>query len=251
MGRVLVADDSRVNQRVLQAMLVSLGFEVDLAAEGAEAVKAAGRTQYDAIFMDWEMPVLDGYQAADQIRRGHGASAEVPIIAVTAVATEAAQQRFRVAGIDDLLTKPVRLQALAAVMTKWVPPPSARPVLDPEVIGRLEQLGQAAGEDLVTQLTELFLADAGARVAAMRDGLSADDPESIGRSAHSLRGASANIGATDLALLCASLSDIAAADAPRDCEAKVAAIEVEFERVSSALAWPSTTSPTTASAGPP
>lgn len=246
MGHVLVADDSRVNRRVLQAMLLSLGFQVDLAAEGAEAVRAASSTRYAAILMDWGMPVLDGYEAADRIRRGHGLSYDVPMIAVTAITTEAAQQRFRVAGIDDLLTKPVRLQALAAVMAKWVPAPPVQPVLDREVIGRLERLGQAAGEDLVSQLTELFLADAGARVAAMREGLSADDPGSVGRSAHSLRGASANIGATDLALLCASLSDVAAADDLADGDSKVAAIEAEFERVSEALAWPSKAASTAA-----
>jgi two-component system sensor histidine kinase/response regulator len=120
-GRVLVADDNTVNQRVAAAMIRRLGFDVDLAADGVEAVAAASRTTYDAILMDCQMSGLDGYQATIEIRRLPGASGRVPIIAVTASAMRSDQDRCLAAGMDGYIAKPLVLEALAAVLARWVP----------------------------------------------------------------------------------------------------------------------------------
>ena len=120
-GRVLLAEDNLVNQRVASAMLVNLGYIVDIVGDGAEAVAAATTTGYRAILMDCQMPVMDGYEATGQIRSLHGESSRTPIVAVTASAMKSDVQRCMDAGMDDYLSKPVRLKALAAVMARWAP----------------------------------------------------------------------------------------------------------------------------------
>jgi PAS domain S-box-containing protein len=120
-GRILLAEDNLVNQRVATAMLVNLGFAVDIVADGAEAVSAATTTHYRAILMDCQMPVMDGYEATAHIRSLHGESSRTPIVAVTASAMKSDVQRCLDAGMDDYLSKPVRLKALATVMARWAP----------------------------------------------------------------------------------------------------------------------------------
>ena len=119
-----------MNQRVASAMLVNLGFSVDIVADGAAAVAAATTTRYRAILMDCQMPVMDGYEATEQIRSLHGESSRTPIVAVTASAMKSDVQKCLDAGMDDYLSKPVRLKALAAVMARWAPEgPDSTPAL--------------------------------------------------------------------------------------------------------------------------
>nr|MBA2599903.1 response regulator [Actinomycetota bacterium] len=260
-GLLLLAEDNPVNQRVAKAMLEHLGFEVDVVNDGAEAVKAVTQTPYQAILMDCQMPILDGYQATREIRRVQGISTRTPIIAVTASAMSSDQQRCLAAGMDDYLPKPLSLLALDAVLARWAPggdsdiavdhshtpqgadgPPTSEPAshpdgpaLDAEVVGRLARLGEARGEDLLEQLSTLFLADADARVVALRRALADGDAAAVVISAHTLSGASANLGARGLAGLCATLeADGAAGDLDGSAEL-LQAVEAELARVRSAL----------------
>ncbi len=120
-GRILLAEDNPVNQRVAASMLEHLGFLVDVVEDGAEAVRAAHLTSYRAILMDCQMPVLDGYQATTEIRSQQGEHPRVPIIAVTASAMKWDQERCLAAGMDDYVPKPLGLDALAAVLARWAP----------------------------------------------------------------------------------------------------------------------------------
>jgi PAS domain S-box-containing protein len=243
-GAILLAEDNPVNQRVATAMLEHLGFHVDLVTDGAQAVKAAIGTPYQAILMDCQMPILDGYEATGEIRRLEGVSTRTPIIAVTASAMKTDQQRCLAAGMDDYLPKPLTLKALAAVMARWAPdaidlldaPPRARPVLDPKVISSLAALGDAENEDVVGRLGTIFLADADDRVLALRQALADDDADGVIESAHTLRGASATFGATDLASLCATLETGSAGGDLEGGGAVLDALEAELELVRSAFA---------------
>jgi two-component system, sensor histidine kinase and response regulator len=260
-GRVLLAEDNPINQRVAVAMLGHLGFDVDVVTDGADAVKAAMKTLYRAILMDCQIPGLDGYQATSEIRRLAEGARRTPIIAVTGSATESDQQRCLAAGMDDYLAKPLRLKALGDVLARWAPQASwtsressvddpaqsepageanslqasGRDVLDARVVARLERLGAAAGEDLMGQLATLFLADAEARIEAMRLALADGDAAAVVRSAHTLSGSSANLGATDLSRLCARLATESASVDPVGSRDLVAGIEAELGRVRSAL----------------
>jgi HPt (histidine-containing phosphotransfer) domain-containing protein len=108
-------------------------------------------------------------------------------------------------------------------------------VLDAEIIGRLERLGEAAGEDLIGQLAILFVADADARVVELREALATNDAAAVVRSAHTLSGASANLGATVLAHLCASLATDSAGGDLVGGGVLLEAVEAELTRVRSAL----------------
>jgi two-component system, sensor histidine kinase and response regulator len=117
--RVLVAEDNAVNQLLVRRMFEKLGIRIDLAANGREAVKMAGELQYDIIFMDCAMPELDGYEATALLRnQSHGA--RVPIIALTANAMSEDRTRCLDAGMDDHLTKPVRVEDIRRALVRWV-----------------------------------------------------------------------------------------------------------------------------------
>jgi PAS domain S-box-containing protein len=240
-GRILLAEDNPVNQRVARAMLEHLGFDVDVVADGAEAVKAATGAEYQAILMDCQMPDLDGYEATTEIRRLQGASPRVPIIAVTASAMKSDKQRCLAAGMDDYLPKPLTLKALASMLDRWAPDetgPEPQPVLDAEIVGRLARMGEATDEDLVGQLATLFLTDSNLRIVELRQAVAGDNAHAVAQSAHTLRGASAILGATELARLCAALEMSGAADDLIGGGEQLEAVEAELERVRTALASP-------------
>ena len=120
-ARVLVAEDNIVNQKVAVRMLEKLGIRADVAANGREAVEMVARLTYDAILMDCQMPEMDGYQAATEIRSIAGPRRRIPIIAMTADAFAECREHCTNAGMDDYLAKPVRVQHLADALAKWLP----------------------------------------------------------------------------------------------------------------------------------
>jgi CheY-like chemotaxis protein len=119
--RVLVAEDNIVNQKVACRMLERLGIRADVAANGREAVQMMAHMHYDAILMDCQMPEMNGYEAATEIRRGERAGQHVTIIAMTADVSEACRDRCIAAGMDDFIAKPVKPQQLKAVLPKVLP----------------------------------------------------------------------------------------------------------------------------------
>jgi CheY-like chemotaxis protein len=120
--RILVADDNTINQRVALAMLQQLGLLADAVANGAEALEKLSTIAYDLVLMDVQMPVMDGLEATKRIRGARdGTEQHLPIIALTAGAMQGDRASCLEAGMDDFITKPVMLKALAKVLTKWLP----------------------------------------------------------------------------------------------------------------------------------
>lgn len=257
--RVLLVEDNPVNQKVTVAMLEKLGFCADVVDNGVEAVIAATMVPYRAILMDCEIPVLNGYETTNEIRTQSGASRESPIIAVTSASSELDQQRCLAAGMDGHLTKPLTLGALSAGLSRWAPvaetavkPDPERspavshrgqghdddddePALDAVVLYRLERLGAEAGEDLVGELATLFLTDADIRIAALHEALARLDGAALIHAAHTLCGASANLGAAILARLCARLATDGTVGGIENAEALLRSVEKELARVRLAL----------------
>jgi len=124
--RVLVVEDNQVNARLAMRQLQRLGFTADTVSNGREAVDAQRRENYDLIFMDVQMPVMDGYEASSEIRRDEiRARRHVPIVAMTANALNEDRDACLAAGMDDYVSKPVSLANLRIVLDRWLPPRGA------------------------------------------------------------------------------------------------------------------------------
>ena len=126
-SRLLVAEDEEINREVIEEMLLLIGLECDLVGNGQDAVEAALSGRYAVVLMDYQMPVMDGLEAATRIRveemrrrEGGGPDARIPIIAMTGNVLNEDRNRGLVAGMDDYLTKPLRLDQLTATVKKWL-----------------------------------------------------------------------------------------------------------------------------------
>jgi len=124
-ARVLVAEDNVINQKVVVRLLEKLGCRVDVAANGHEAITMLAQLAYDLVLMDCQMPEMDGFAATTAIRQREADSGQhTPIIAMTANAMQGDREYCLAAGMDDYISKPVKFDALAAMLRKWSPPPA-------------------------------------------------------------------------------------------------------------------------------
>jgi signal transduction histidine kinase/CheY-like chemotaxis protein/HPt (histidine-containing phosphotransfer) domain-containing protein len=246
---ILVVEDNLVNQKVTLRMLQKLGCDADVAANGREALAALERRSYDIVLMDCMMPELDGFEATKAIRAAGG---EQPIIiAMTASILQSERDRCFAAGMDDYLPKPIKMQQLFQALMKWLrkttgamPMETAVPaqgvenqltlLLDEGRVNDLRELSDG-NDDLLIELAEIFLRDGAARVSALRDAVTAREPQVVRMIAHVLKGASRNIGATKLADYCQTLEVAAKADIVANAGGIVHAIETEYGRVQTAL----------------
>jgi CheY-like chemotaxis protein/HPt (histidine-containing phosphotransfer) domain-containing protein/anti-sigma regulatory factor (Ser/Thr protein kinase) len=214
-AHVLVAEDNEVNQKVAAKILERLGYGVELAENGKEALAACARRRYDAVLMDGQMPGMDGYEATRRIRmRETRGARRVPIIAMTASAMKGDREKCLDAGMDDYVSKPVTPEALEAVLRKWVGAPSApaeRAAAAPAAAGQL--LDEAIVQNLMSvdddgtlmdEIVATFLRIAPARLTAIKKA-ARGNPAALEREAHSFLGSCGNIGARRMAELCARL----------------------------------------------
>jgi signal transduction histidine kinase/DNA-binding response OmpR family regulator len=120
--RILLVEDNKVNQRVGLAMLNKLGYQVDIVSSGFEALQAMETAAYDLVLMDVQMPEMDGYETTSRIRSNALAAhnRRIPIIAMTAHVQESDRQACLAAGMDDFISKPVRLESLSAILLRWL-----------------------------------------------------------------------------------------------------------------------------------
>jgi CheY-like chemotaxis protein len=133
-GRVLVVEDQALNREVAEGMLGALSLEVDVAENGRQALEKLAADRYDAVLMDCQMPVMDGYSATAELRRREGAGGHTPVIALTADTTNAGRQACIDAGMDDYLGKPFSRATLHAVLARWLAP--AEPIRPTETLNR-------------------------------------------------------------------------------------------------------------------
>ncbi len=255
--RLLVVEDSQVNVDVLVAMLEDLGVTVDLAMNGREAVDRFAGGHYDLVFMDCQMPIMDGYEATGRIRELEAAAGgHVPIVALTANALKGDREKALDAGMDDYLAKPFSQDDLARMIMAWVMPnqeqrrarpvprpgpeqpavkPSVQPAADsekPHLDERMLASYRKIGGDLLTTIIRGYLDKAdqwlGKLTTALRDGQVPD----VVHLAHKFKSSSGQTAAARLAAMLAVVEEEARhGNLPVDVAGTVAALEAEVETV--------------------
>jgi PAS domain S-box-containing protein len=212
---VLVVEDNPTNQKVIVLRLEKLGCSVGIAHNGQEAIDAAQANEYDAILMDCQMPVMDGFEATAKIRET--ATRHVPIIALTANAMQGERERCLEAGMDDYLSKPVRAEELYEKLQLWLAPKTGRPgpsSVKPEedagirnalthFINGMQQEG--IGRDDVNDLFESFLQTSADLMHKLQAAATHEDSPSLAKASHSLKGTFATFGLESLTNLAAEL----------------------------------------------
>ncbi len=192
-GRVLVVEDNRTNRAVVEQLLVELGLGVTLAVDGAQGVAAiTGGGAFDVVLMDLQMPGVDGVEATERIRDWERVLGRprVPIIAFTADAYAEDRQRCLAAGMDGVLTKPVDLTQLVAVISKWLPLATAPDHFDPVLL--TTRLG--GNEAIARQLVELSTRDVRELLGQLTQALQANDEDGARRAVHSIKGLARQLG---------------------------------------------------------
>jgi CheY-like chemotaxis protein len=248
--RILVAEDNIINQKVALSQLRSLGYAATAVANGREAVKALKNYNYDIVLMDCQMPEMDGFEATAEIRRNEGDSNRTVIIAMTANALEGEREACVAAGMDDYLSKPVKIESLRLMLERWavstndqLEPPAENPnisaqnvkesVIDLSVLESFREFQQPGETDLVTELINLFINDGKGRLSILKKALAEKDIKAIKREAHSLTGGAGNIGARQMTLLSRELEQ--KADQITEAEPLIRQLENEFEQAVNCL----------------
>ena len=209
-ARILLVEDNAINQQVAREVLERAGLTVAVAANGQEAVNAVAAYGYDAVLMDIQMPVLDGYAATRQIRQD-ARFAGLPIIAMTAHAMAGDREKSLAAGMNDHVTKPIDPAELFAALARWLKPtagqgrPAPGPARDQAGVSLPDRapgldltagLSRLAGNRrLYRQLLEEFAADNAGTAAKIRAALDRGDRAAARRLAHAVKGVAGNIGA--------------------------------------------------------
>jgi CheY-like chemotaxis protein/HPt (histidine-containing phosphotransfer) domain-containing protein len=252
--RILLAEDNVVNQKLALRLLEQMGYRADVAANGLEAVAAVERQPYDLVFMDVQMPEMDGFEASREITGRWSAGARPRIVAMTANAMQGDRELCLAAGMDDYVSKPIRVEELVAALERTVArqPDAARtaapaisiaanratadgsttPVLDQAAF---EQLRATMGADFLGELLPTFIEDSGELVGTMRRALGARDTDAFRRAAHSLKSNAASFGALTLSHLARDLETLAKSGSLDGAAGRVERLANECERVVRAL----------------
>jgi PAS domain S-box-containing protein len=245
--RVLVAEDSLVNQKVVQFQLRKLGCNVDTVLDGEEALLAIRKKSYDVILMDCQMPRLDGWETTRRIRQMEkGRTDRTWIIAMTAHSLVGDRERCMQAGMDDYLSKPLRFGDLAAALEqspagqKAVPrnaAPAVANVVCREKISGFRQLEEESGQTVLVSVIDLFIERTPPMFKEARRAVMSNDASRIVRLAHTLKGSCSNFGAHRMRAACERLEAAALGNGGRaGLAGMIDEIEREYGFVRDALA---------------
>jgi signal transduction histidine kinase/CheY-like chemotaxis protein/HPt (histidine-containing phosphotransfer) domain-containing protein len=266
-ARVLLVEDNPVNLEVAVGILETFGCDIETATSGREALERYEAEEYGLIFMDCQMPEMDGFEATAEIRKREGKSGRrTPIVALTASAIEGDRERCLAAGMDDYLSKPFTAEQMRAALTTWLgpsargnakrdhltlvasaPPATAATVspsaveteeiepLDDSVLNALAQLQREGRPDIVNRVITLFLESAPALLKDLEQAAACGDTALLHRASHTLKSASANVGAALLSARCRELEASARAGSVPDAAARVETIVGDYQRAKAAL----------------
>src|SRR5713226_7384977 len=248
--RVLLADDNTNNRDVALWQLDTLGCPTDAVVNGREALEAMTRTPYDLVLMDCRMPEMDGYEATRQIRQHEGSARHTKIVAMTAHALAEDSKKCLAAGMDDYITKPVRLETLAAAIRRAlsVPvdpsaalPDPAAPASNGSVVGEAPAVDAAAMAslhakgDLLKRLIKIFNQEVPEQLEQIARSLAQHDTTNAALIAHNLKGTAATFGAARMREFASEIEQTADAGEAEKAAAGLERLRSECDRVQQAL----------------
>jgi CheY-like chemotaxis protein len=256
--RVLLVEDNPVNLTVSREMLEILGYTVDVAENGLEAVEAFNSRHYDIIAMDCQLPEMDGYEATrtirDTERTRHPKTLPTPIVALTAHAMQGDRKRCLDAGMNDYLSKPFTLEQLGEILVRWLPKKDVsidsadgRTIgflgseegtegsVDKKTLEALRGLPVQDGTDLLTKIIQVYLEDAPRQLDIIRIAVSHGDESGLQNAVHRLRSSSSNLGALKLSDLCKKLETAGIEKPSENSAALLSRIEAEYQSVRTEL----------------
>ncbi|MGB3510129.1 MAG: response regulator [Microcoleaceae cyanobacterium] len=263
--RILVVEDNAVNQKVALSILGRMGYRADVVSNGIEALMALEQIPYNLVFMDVQMPEMGGLEATKHIcdKYGKGLERRPAIVAMTAGAMDGDRDVCLKAGMDDYISKPVKVEALQGALKRWgkiilgkeeadVPeantditvtyPPleseivSGDSSVDLQMLRQMREELQIDGEaDVLTDLIDIFLEDTPEQLAAIKKAINDFEMEALRLAAHSLKGSCRNLGVVDMSDICAAIEEKAKFGLIVEADRLLTQLENEFVRVQSAL----------------
>ena len=251
--KILLAEDNSINQRLALLTLERLGYRADVVANGQEAIEALGHSRYDILFMDIQMPVMDGLEATRRIRREFPADKQPRIIAMTANVIRGDRERYLAAGMDDYISKPLEFQELVETLKKvtmvergYVPaekttehqPQNSKPqtlILDPAALQRIKTMLGTQIATVLPQLIDEYFKDAERLQGEAQRALQNGNAEELHQVAHTLKSTSQHFGATALVECCRRLEDQAQTENRENLQELLTHIEKKYTQIQKAL----------------
>ena len=251
-GKILLAEDNPVNQEVVAGMLEVFACQVDIVNNGQQAISAITDNQYDLVLMDCHMPVCDGFDAVQEIRRIEQVRHKnrVPVIALTADIQVGIVEQCKAAGMDDCLIKPFQMEALQTMLKRWlskernhiesgtVSMSDNKMILDSYALEQLRDIGIQTGKDVLTVAIKHFLKQTPDNISRMKQALEAKDATLLWHVAHGVKSAGFTLGANGFSGYCAQLEAAARAGQLGKASELVVIIERLWPNLLTALtAW--------------
>lgn len=252
-ANLLVVEDNRANQQVVQAMLERLGCRSSIAVNGFEALRLLENAKYDAVFMDCNMPQMDGYKTTQKIRQMGAEVAQIPVIAMTANVLEGDREKCIQAGMDDYISKPVKFDVLIAKLERWLQLPdeycadydSTDTVVNREILAdtseiiaidnvMVAELRENIGDGF-DNMVEVYIEDMGILLRSLEKSVLEEDASRLTHYAHSIKGSSSNFGASCLTHIAKQLEDIGLNNTTKGAHDLVRLLFVEADVVTNDL----------------
>ncbi len=249
---VLVVEDDALNQAIVCGLLRHAGYRVSAAGDGRAAIEALKEDTFDVVLMDWQMPEMDGIEVTRRVRSGAAGEVarQVPIIALTANAFAEDRQACLDAGMNDFLTKPVLAAGLMATIERWArkrvaatgpspladaaAAPAGPAVFDRRLLAALPMVADGSQPDYADEVLDLYMNSLPGTLTAIRKALAQDDRKALQRSVHTLKSASASVGALAVAELAARAEQsLRSGEAPAADLAE--RMQAEIERLAAAM----------------
>ncbi len=237
--RILLAEDNAINQKLACHMLEKMHYTCDVVLNGLEAVKAALDRPYDIVLMDVQMPEMDGLEATRQILRQCSPTRRPIIIAMTANAMEGDREMCLEAGMDDYISKPIKLKELKPMLNKWSEVKYLQnldglvadvPVVDTAALHEMD-----LDDEVLRDLMVMYIEQAPEQISRIRSLATLGDFGQMRKTAHTLKGTSANLGASRMAEIARHIEHVDEKSGPAEIRHLVTCLEKQFQETQFAL----------------